>query len=395
MAQPLERAARPRRATFRVYELETAQVRLDSTTISSYTAVNADGLLQLGHSKDKRPEDAQLKIQWPSPSNGPRGLEGPLLAMLDPQVALLGAIGMPLATQVVAGSSAEGGPSRGHDPLYLPSIRAVQDSIGVGGKTYIGDVKMAALNTRASLAQCNDYYLCPLGEHQLSEAQQTALIDAALCGEVKVSRIKLERRNVLSNELVAREEIAWGYCVNVMLSAKVDDDTLSWRERRLIIQSKAYAKAEAAQLDKRLARAEAKLHDGPAAGHFLVLRKPPAAGGRQGKRRLDAEQTRAAAQQLIVDHRVQGLLSATVSSTNTERVIRHHKDAPARTQTHVNISIKIERHHQAIKTFKDHLGWRIYATNHPKLSLSQIVLAYREQYRIEDGISRLKAVRPV
>jgi len=40
------------------------------------------------------------------------------------------------------------------------------------------------------------------------------------------------------------------------------------------------------------------------------------------------------------------------------------------------------------------MGWRIYATNHPKLSLGQIVLAYREQFQIEDAFARLKARGP-
>ena len=244
--------------------------------------MSPNGFLQLGHSTDKRPEDGQMKIQ---------------LAMLDP-------LGMPLATQVVAGNSAD-------DPLYLPAIRAVQESIGVGGKTYIGDVKMAALHTRATLAQSNDYYLCPLSEHQLSEAQQTVLIDAALRGEIKTTRIKRERRSLLNNELLAKEEIAWGYSIGIMLSAKLEDCSMQWKERRLIIRSKAYAKAEAAQLDKRMDRVEAKLRD-------LVIR-------RQGKRRLDVEQIRAAAQQLITDQRVEGLLSTKVSTSKT---VQPHKSDP-------------------------------------------------------------------
>jgi transposase len=40
---------------------------------------------------------------------------------------------------------------------------------------------------------------------------------------------------------------------------------------------------------------------------------------------------------------------------------------------------------------KNH-GWRVYATNMPneELSLEQVVLAYRNQYRIEDMFHRLK-----
>ena len=112
----------------RLYQLQPKPVRLDSSTLSTYAPVNEDGLLRLGHSKEGRPEDAQLKFQ---------------LGMLDP-------LGLPLVTQVVAGNRAD-------DPLYVPAILAAQASIGGGGKTYIGDGKMAALATRALLVASQDY----------------------------------------------------------------------------------------------------------------------------------------------------------------------------------------------------------------------------------------------
>ncbi|MCI0390272.1 MAG: hypothetical protein MOB07_16100 [Acidobacteria bacterium] len=214
----------------------------------------------------------------------------------------------------------------------------------------------------------------------MPEAQRDALIGAALRGEVKLTPIKRERRNLLTKDLLSTEKIAFGYTVNVSLSALVDKHPVRWKERRLIVRSLAYAKAEAAQLDKRLARAQTQLRN-------LVVRK-------QGKRRLDAEQTRAAAKQIITDCRVEGLLSVTIATKQTKRKVRGYKDRLARTQSEIKVSIKTKRDQEAIKGVKERMGWRIYATNHPKLSLSQAVLAYREQYRIEDGISRLKG-RPL
>ncbi len=76
----------------RVYDLQADCVRLDATTASSYGAVSQDGLLQLGHSKDHRPDLGQLKV---------------MLATLDP-------LGLPLATEVLSGERAD-------DPLYLPA----------------------------------------------------------------------------------------------------------------------------------------------------------------------------------------------------------------------------------------------------------------------------------
>src|SRR3954468_13499533 len=92
--------------TIRVYQLPTDTVRLDTTTANSYAEVLSEqGLLQLGHSKDD-PDRPQLKIA---------------AGVLDP-------LGLPLATAVVPGNWTD-------DPLYVPAIRAVQQSLGVGGRT--------------------------------------------------------------------------------------------------------------------------------------------------------------------------------------------------------------------------------------------------------------------
>jgi transposase len=54
----------------RVYELKPERVRLDSTTASGYCGVSEEGLFQWGHSKDHRPDLAQVKV---------------MLSTLDPQ----------------------------------------------------------------------------------------------------------------------------------------------------------------------------------------------------------------------------------------------------------------------------------------------------------------------
>src|SRR5437588_3966737 len=133
--------------TLRVYQLPTDLVRLDATTANSYADVLSEqGLLQFGHSKDD-PDRPQLKIA---------------AAVLDP-------LGLPLATAVVPGNSTD-------DPLYVPAIQAVQQSLGVGGRTYVGDCKMAALATRAFVAASGDFYLCPLSENQISRARRRELL---------------------------------------------------------------------------------------------------------------------------------------------------------------------------------------------------------------------------
>ncbi|MGH9853533.1 MAG: IS1634 family transposase [Blastocatellia bacterium] len=335
----------------RVYDLTPERVRLDPSTISTYAPVNEKGRLQLGHSKDGRPGDAQLKFQ---------------LGILDP-------LGLPLVTQVVAGNSAD-------DPLYAPAILQVQASIGAGGKTYVGDVKMAALATRAQLVASGDYYLCPLSQKQVSREQREALIARAASGQAKLRPIKRERVDPLGIKPTVIEQIAEGYEISVPMVAAHDKRVVRWKERRLVIRSHAYARAQAERLEERLSRASSELGD-------LVVRK-------QGKPRLNKKQIEQAATEIIARHEVEGLLAATITMKTSRRKVRGYKDRPERTQVERSPIITLERHQAAIKEVKEQMGWRVYATNHRDLSLSEAVLAYREQYRIEDGISRLKG-RPL
>src|SRR2546422_8112698 len=104
----------------RVYQLNPQRVRLDSTTASGYWSLSDDGLFQLGYSKDHRPDLPQLKG---------------MLSALDP-------LGLPLVTQVVAGNAAD-------DPLYIPAIQQVSQSMPEHGVLYARDCKMPAFATRA------------------------------------------------------------------------------------------------------------------------------------------------------------------------------------------------------------------------------------------------------
>src|SRR5438132_12785726 len=138
----------------RVYQLQPQRVRLDSTTASGYWSVTEDGLFQLGYSKDHRPDLPQLKV---------------MLSALDP-------LGLPVATQVVAGKGAD-------DPLYIPAIKQVSQSLQGHGVLYVGDCKMAALSTRAYVQAQGDYYLCPLANTQLCEQEWDAYLQPVWSGE--------------------------------------------------------------------------------------------------------------------------------------------------------------------------------------------------------------------
>ena len=122
------------RSIIRIYELKPERVRLDATTVSGYHASGEDTLFQFGHSKDD-PSLAQVKV---------------MMAALDP-------LGLPLATQVVAGNSAD-------DPLYIPAVDRVLQIIDGVGLLFVGDCKMSALSIRAHIHQRGQHYLCPLAQ---------------------------------------------------------------------------------------------------------------------------------------------------------------------------------------------------------------------------------------
>src|SRR5919107_1028225 len=197
------------RHTVRVYQLPTDLVRLDATTANSYADVqSAQGLLQFGHSKDD-PDRPPFKIA---------------AAVLDP-------LGLPLATAVVPGNATD-------DPLDVPAIPAVRQALGTGGRTYVGDCKMAALATRGFVAAGGDFYLCPLSENQLSRAERRALLQPVWDGTQALQPVWRPGPEGEPDELVAG-----GVGGDVGLSANGGTKEVRWTERRWLVRSQAYAQA--------------------------------------------------------------------------------------------------------------------------------------------------------
>jgi transposase len=330
------------RHTVRVYQLPTDLVRLDATTASSYADVLSEqGLLQFGHSKDD-PDRPQFKIA---------------AAVLDP-------LGLPLATAVVPGNTTD-------DPLYVPAIQAVRQALGVGGRTYVGDCKMAALATRAFVASGGDFYLCPLSENQLSRGQRRALLQAVWNGTQALQPVWRPGPEGQPDELVAE-----GFAVDVALTATVGAQEVRWTERRWLVRSRAYAQAQEAALERRLAKAEAALRD-------LPTRK-------QGKKQLFHAELVRAAEAIVAREGVAGLLHYTAQARTATRPVRAYRGRPARQETEVYFAAEVCRDEVRIEEKKREMGWQVYGTNAVALALPPVVWAYRGQYRIEDDWSRLK-----
>src|SRR3954453_23833330 len=330
------------RHTLPVYRLPTELIRLDATTANSYADVLSErGLLQFGHSKDD-PDRPQFKIA---------------AAVLDP-------LGLPLATAVVPGNVPD-------DPLYVPAIQAVRQALGVGGRTYVGDCKMAALAARAVVAAGSDFYLCPLSENQLSRADRRALLQAVWEGTQALQPVCRPGPEGQPDEVVAE-----GFSVDVTLTATVGTQEVRWTERRWLVRSQAYAQAQEAALGRRLANAEAAVRD-------LPVRK-------RGKKPLAHTVLVQAAEALVARDGVEGLLPYTVRTQVTTRPVRAYRDRPARQETEVSFAIDVGRDEARIEEKTREMGWQVYGTDARALTLAPVVWAYRGQYRIEDDWSRLK-----
>jgi transposase len=328
----------------RVYALRPARVRLDSTTASGSWAVTPEGLFQFGHSKDHRPDLPQVKV---------------MMSTLDP-------LGLPLATAVVPGHHAD-------DPLYTPAVRQVRASLGQRGLLYVGDCKMAALETRAFLHAGQDFYLCPLSALQVPADLLDTDLAPVWTGEQDVTPIYRPRTPG------PPEQIAEGYEVQAPLTAVVAGETCTWTERRLVIRSLAQAQAGETVLRARLAQAQIALAS-------LTTR-------RQGKPRCTELTTvREAAEAILARYRVQGLLRLHYEEHVDERPVRRYGARPATVRIEREVRVTAEVDQDAVTAAVQRLGWRVYATNHhtAHLTLTQAVLAYRSAYLIERGFGRLK-----
>src|SRR3954471_8346390 len=147
-----------------VYALPVERVRLDATTSCGYHTVTDEGLMQLGHSKDHRPDLAQFKL---------------MAAVAEPT-------GLFLAGDVHPGNAAD-------DPLYLPLYRRVRTLLGQTGLLDAGDCKMAALETRAAIAASQDFSLTRLPLTGTVPAEFAAWVEAAIVGDQAKELVEIHR----------------------------------------------------------------------------------------------------------------------------------------------------------------------------------------------------------
>lgn len=332
----------------RVYRLQPKVVRLDATVGTVGHNPEQHTLFKVGKAKNGSYE-TQYKM---------------MLASLDP-------LGLPLAVDIEAGNVAD-------DGLYLPSYRRVKQIIKEKGVLVVGDSKMSAIGIRVEIAVGQDYYLTPLAWLK----DEPGLLDELLG---QWSEGEAERTNIfLPQDMPAdgsapdpKLAIAYGFEVSRGREVERDGQTIEWEERLLVIRSHSYTKSMQQGLHRRLDKAEAAL-------------KQLTPARSRGKRQIkDEASLLSAIEQIEKQYRVAGLFHYSYEQQVTERHIRAYKEKPARTERQVRFQLTVSRNQAAIAQPEFKAGWRIYGTNAPaeQLSLTEAVLAYRDQY-IEENIFR-------
>jgi transposase len=342
-----------------VYQLEMQSVgdlysaHVDSTTACGYHEPQTNGLMQRGHSKDHRPDLAQLKL---------------MTVATHPHGHLV-------VTQVTSGNTAD-------DVLYLPIIARARAIFNREGMLYSGDSKMAALVIRATITHDGDYYLlvAPL----TGETAQLfpGWIEQATSGVRPTVRLYNDEGTLMGRgyefERQCTAELAIGKDGAMEL--------FTWNERVQIYRSKARAAQQIRVLDKALKRAKTAL---------LSLTPNPKQGRRQFRNEARLEE---AIKAILKQQGVEGLLTVKweieekaeyryagrgrpTTSSKREKVIEHR----------CRIT-KVTRNQEAIATKRQQVGWRVQLTNAPAvIPLQTCITHYRSNWCGERNYHRLKS----
>ena len=327
-----------------VYDIQVERVRLDSTTASSYCGINPQGLFQQGHSKDHRPDLAQVKI---------------MLSTLDP-------LGMPIAAEILSGEKAD-------DPLYIPAIERVRSTLKQSGLLYIGDCKMASIATRTHIASGGDFYLCPLNAKQVNREQLIEYLQPVWDKQQELTTIDYDYADGKNRN------VAEGFERKVTQTIKVEDKEISWHERQFVIRSFAMAQTEEKNLRARVQKSSNALEQ---------LKIP-----RRGKKKLTSiDEWKSAVAAILKRYRTTDLFQIELKIQQVQKVKRRYLERASQYFEEISINFNFKIDEDAVSREIQLLGWRVYVTNQVEalLSLKQAVRAYRDEYLTERGFAILK-----
>jgi transposase len=343
---PLE--AQVNQTMLRVYRLPTRRIRLDATTVSLDAHSEVSWLFRRGRSKDYRPDLPQFKV---------------MLAALDP-------LGAPLAADVVPGNAAD-------DPLYLPIIQRLLDTLHEPGLLFIGDCKMSAVETRAYLQERGHFYLTPLAQVGQVPEHLATWVNAALTGQATLANLYAEDGATVVGQ-------AYELTREPERHATKEQAALIWRERVLIVRSEAFAQAAQRGLAQRLQRAEAALK---------ALTPPRGRGQRQF---TEEAPLREALEAIVERYQVHGLLTVAVHEQIERKEVQGYRGQTGRVEERRRYQVRVWRNQAAVEAHERTVGWRAYVTNAPvtELPLTEAIQVYWDEWLVERDMARLKG-RPL
>jgi transposase len=337
--------------TIRIYGLPVERLRLDATLGTVNHDPSQHTLFKVGKAKNGLYE-TQFKL---------------MLACLD-------SLGLPLVCDVEPGNRAD-------DPLYIPSYRRAKAILGQEGLLIVGDSKMSALSTLATMVAGRDHYLTPLTEQQEETVQLAELIAPWQGREEQATRVYLPEDmpsdGTMPDPTLA---IAHGFESERERSAQVGGEQITWTERLVLVRSYGYVETMQAGLHRRLGKAEAALRN---------LTPPRQRGKRQIK---DEASLLSSIERVEKKYCVQGFFELSYEREVEKRCVRGYQGKPDRIEEKVRYQLTVARKEEAIAAAEFRAGWRIYATNRPaeQLSLADVVLAYRDQIIAENVFRRLQ-----
>jgi transposase len=335
----------------KAYQLPTFQARSDSTSFSVYHQISEDfeqeSLIKFGYSKDQRPDLRQYRQ---------------MLATLDP-------LGMPLLGATLAGNG-------GDESEYLPTWRKMTEIIGHREFLYLADSKASTYENRAKIHAEEGIYCFPLA---MTQPRAKLLADWVKNPPTEV--IKIVEKDDKELELL---EIGKGFEIplgNIWVDPE-SEKRYQWEERWLVIKSNALASRQIKGLESRLVKGEKAL---------LSLQKRPSKDEKLLEEKI---------QKVLKDYRLSNYIRYSIEKEVSYKKVYKGSGSRSAESSYrrVRISTLIlnyERLSTEIESFKIVAGWRLYVTNarSERLSLTEAVQAYKQQWQPEQGFHRFKKGR--
>jgi transposase len=180
----------------------------------------------------------------------------------------------------------------------------------------------------------------------------------------------------LEKETDQPEHIADGFCYTVTLKADYEGKTIEWQEQRLVVHSLKQAAAQEKALAARLEKAEQAIAS-------LNLR------GR-GRKGLDENELSSKVNAILERHGLDDLLIIEIIPETKTVHKRAYGERADETVTMTTFTVRTSRHVTAYANTVRNLGWKVFVCNDLELSLTEAVLAYRDEYIIERGFNRFR-----